>query len=134
MIEVFSVKLKQNPGDSSMKTIPWRRGACLSVVLGLFLIPTASAQTEAELGIETYAGLTITGEVGKVYSVEYVNEVGAEDWKCLEFVQLLESPYLWTDKSAPMREKRFYRAVADGRSRGDGMDSTWDVSDGESDE
>jgi formylglycine-generating enzyme required for sulfatase activity len=110
MTNVFSVKLKQNPEDSSMKTIPWRRGAFLSVVLGLFLIPTASAQ-EAELGIETYAGLTITGEVGKVYSVEYVNEVGAEDWKCLEFVQLLESPYLWTDKSAPVREKRFYRAV-----------------------
>jgi hypothetical protein len=29
-----------------------------------------SAQTEAELNIQTYAGLTVTGEIGKVYSIE----------------------------------------------------------------
>lgn len=29
-----------------------------------------SAQTPAELGIQTYAGLTIAGTVGTVYSVE----------------------------------------------------------------
>jgi formylglycine-generating enzyme required for sulfatase activity len=70
------------------------------------------AQIEAQLDIETYAGLTITGKVGKVYSVEYVTQLDQqEEWKCLEYVQLLQSPHLWTDKSAPAKAKRFYRAV-----------------------
>jgi hypothetical protein len=33
-----------------------------------------SAQTEAELNIQTYAGLTVTSEIGKVYSIEYVTD------------------------------------------------------------
>jgi formylglycine-generating enzyme required for sulfatase activity len=74
------------------------------------------AQTEAELDIATYAGLTITGEVGKVYSVEYVTDLAQTNdpsaWRCLEYLQLLTSPYLWADKSAPATERRFYRAVA----------------------
>jgi len=32
------------------------------------------------------------------------------DWRCLEFLQLPASPYLWTDKSAPATGRRFYRA------------------------
>jgi formylglycine-generating enzyme required for sulfatase activity len=31
--------------------------------------------------------------------------------RCLEFLQLPASPYLWADKSAPARGRRFYRAV-----------------------
>jgi formylglycine-generating enzyme required for sulfatase activity len=72
-------------------------------------------QPSAELEIQTYAGLTITGEVGKVYSVEYVTDLtnpAESDWWCLEFLQLPASPYLWADESAPATEKRFYRAVA----------------------
>jgi formylglycine-generating enzyme required for sulfatase activity len=73
-----------------------------------------SAQTQ-ELDIHTYAGLTIIGEIGKVYSIEYVSylsEPAESDWRCLEYLQLPASPYLWTDKSAPAAGKRFYRAVA----------------------
>jgi len=82
------------------------------------LIPVlhAVAQPSAELEIQTYAGLTISGEVGKVYSVEYVTDLSktndASGWRCLEFLQLPASPYLWADKSAPASGKRFYRAVA----------------------
>jgi formylglycine-generating enzyme required for sulfatase activity len=78
--------------------------------------PRAAAQTPAELDIQMYAGLTITGAVGTVYSVEYVTDVAqtntASAWRCLEFLQLPASPYLWADKSAPATGKRFYRAVA----------------------
>lgn len=77
--------------------------------------PGASAQTPAGLGIQTYAGLTITGAVGTVYSVEYVADLAQTNtpgaWRCLEFLQLPASPYLWADKSAPATGKRFYRAV-----------------------
>jgi formylglycine-generating enzyme required for sulfatase activity len=78
--------------------------------------PRASAQTPAGLDLQLYAGLTITGAVGTVYSIEYVTDLAqtnnASAWRCLEFLQLPASPYLWADKSAPATGKRFYRAVA----------------------
>ena len=77
--------------------------------------PQASAQTPPGLGLQLYAGLTITGAVGTVYSVEYLTDLAqtnnASAWRCLEFLRLPASPYLWTDKSAPATGMRFYRAV-----------------------
>ncbi len=82
------------------------------VVLAAFNI---SAQTPAGLDIRTYAGLTITGAVGTVYSVEYVTDLAQSNtpsaWRCLEFLQLPASLYLWAEKSAPATGKRFNRAV-----------------------
>jgi len=69
----------------------------------------------AGLDIQMHAGLTISGAVGTVYSIEYVtdlaqtNDAGA--WHCLEFLQLPESPHFWADKSRPATGRRFYRAV-----------------------
>jgi hypothetical protein len=37
--------------------------------------PRAAAQTPAELDLHLYAGLTITGAVGTVYSIEYVTDL-----------------------------------------------------------
>ncbi len=77
--------------------------------------PRSFAQTAAELTVQTYAGLTLTGAVGTVYSVEYVTDLAQTNppsaWRCLEFLQLPARPYLWADKSAPATGKRFYRAV-----------------------
>ncbi len=77
--------------------------------------PRASAQTPPVLNLQLYAGLTITGAVGTVYSVEYVTDLAQTNnpsaWRCLEFLQLPASPYLWADKSAPATGQRFYRAV-----------------------
>ena len=82
------------------------------------LAPPVSAQTPAGLSIQTYAGLTITGAVGTVYSVEYVTDLAQTNtacaWRCLEFLQLPASPYLWADKSGPVTGQRFYRAVVFG--------------------
>jgi formylglycine-generating enzyme required for sulfatase activity len=78
-------------------------------------VPWAVAQNEAELKLQTYAGLTVTGEIGKVYSIEYVTDLTdpiKSDKRCLEYLQLPASPYLWVDKSALATGKRFYRAVA----------------------
>jgi formylglycine-generating enzyme required for sulfatase activity len=54
--------------------------------------------------------------VGTVYSIEYVSDLGQTNtpsaWRCLEFLQLPASPYLWADKSIPATDRRFYRAVA----------------------
>jgi formylglycine-generating enzyme required for sulfatase activity len=89
------------------------------LILGCTVNPMATAQIPAGLDLQVYAGLTITGAVGTVYSVEYVAELAQTNnpgaWRCLEFLQLPASPYLWVDKSAPATAKRFYRAVAMGR-------------------
>ena len=80
--------------------------------------PRAVAQTAAGLGIQLYAGLSITGAVGTVYQIQYVTDLAetnnASAWRCLEFLQLPASSYLWTDKSAPATARRFYRAVQAG--------------------
>ncbi len=76
--------------------------------------PRASAQTPG-LNLQLYAGLSITGTVGTVYSIQYVPDLAqtnnASAWRSLEFLQLPTSPYLWTDKSGPATGRRFYRAM-----------------------
>jgi len=102
-----------------MKTRSSKHVRFLSVLgLGLAVwavAPRAAAQTAAGLDVQLYAGLTITGAVGTVYSIEYVTDLAQTNtpsaWRCLEFLQLLASPYLWADKSAPATGRRFYRAV-----------------------
>ena len=51
--------------------------------------PRAVAQTPAGLDLQLYAGLTITGAVGTVYSIEYVTDLAqtnnASAWRCVEF-------------------------------------------------
>src|SRR5512137_1187835 len=75
----------------------------------------ATAQSQAGLDIQLCAGLTVTGAVGTVYSIEYVTDLAQTNtpsaWRCLEFLQLPASPYLWADKSVPATGRRFYRAV-----------------------
>jgi formylglycine-generating enzyme required for sulfatase activity len=88
--------------------------SALVLALGCVVGPWASAQTPAGLDIQVYAGLSITGAVGTVYSIEYVTDLAQTNtpsaWRCLEFLQLPASPYLWADKSGPATGRRFYRA------------------------
>ena len=75
--------------------------------------PQALAQTPPRLGPQLYAGLSITGAVGSVYQIQYVTDLAqTNDWRCLTFLQLPTTNYLWTDTSTPATGRRFYRAVA----------------------
>jgi formylglycine-generating enzyme required for sulfatase activity len=78
------------------------------------VVPVVQAQTPPGLSVQLYAGLSITGAVGNVYAVEYVTDLAqtnnASAWRCLEFLQLPASPYLWADKSTAATGKRLYRA------------------------
>jgi hypothetical protein len=60
----------------------------LGLVVSCAVGPRTSAQTPAGLDIQVYTGLTITGAVGTVYSVEYVTDLAQtnnpDDWRCLE--------------------------------------------------
>src|SRR5437879_8205971 len=78
----------------------------------LALGPWASAQAPPGLDLQLYAGLSITGAVGTVYSVEYVTVLAqTNDWRCLTFLQLPATNYLCFDPTAPATGKRFYRAT-----------------------
>jgi len=74
--------------------------------------PRASAQTPPGLDLKLYAGLSITGVVGTIYSVEYLDDLASSnDWHCLAFVQLPVTNYLWFDPTAQATVRRFYRAT-----------------------
>jgi len=81
---------------------------CAAISVG----PSVSAQTPPQLEIQLYSGLTVTGFVGAVYSLEYVRDVTlTNDWRCLTFLQLPVTNYLWLDPTVPATGQRFYRAV-----------------------
>ena len=84
------------------------------MVFSILQAPPSLAQTPPGLELQLFAaGLSITGGVGSVYSVEYVTDLAQTNaWRCLEFLQAPASPHLWADKSAPAAGERFYRAVA----------------------
>src|SRR6266508_3741536 len=74
--------------------------------------PRALAQPPPGLDLQLYAGLSIRGAVGTVYSVEDVTDLAQTNvWRNLTFLQLLTPNYLWFDPTAPATGKRFYRAV-----------------------
>ena len=86
----------------SSKLVRFVSVLCLAVWA---VAPRAAAQAPAGLDLHLYAGLTIAGAIGTVYSVEYVTDLAQTNtpsaWRCLEYLQLPASPYLWADKSAP---------------------------------
>ncbi|MEO8428072.1 MAG: SUMF1/EgtB/PvdO family nonheme iron enzyme, partial [Verrucomicrobiota bacterium] len=87
----------------------------LGALSGAFAQP--SITTPPGLDLQLYAGLSITGTVGTVYSIEYVTALSqTNDWRCLTFLQLPATNYLWFDPTAPATGQRFYRAVVDVRT------------------
>ena len=70
------------------------------------------AQPATQLALQSYPGLTITGDVGTVYAIEYTPDLTqTNNWRCLTFLQLPATNYLWVDTS-PATSRRFYRSVA----------------------
>ena len=69
------------------------------------------AQTPDTLGVKRYAGLTITGQVGRGYHIEYTTSLAEPiTWIPLDYLVIPCSPYLYIDTGLPASERRFYRA------------------------
>jgi sugar lactone lactonase YvrE len=69
--------------------------------------PLAQAVSPALLSLNTYAGLTITGSVGRAYRIE--SSTNSSNWNPEVTILLPSSPYLWIDPEA-LGQKKFYRA------------------------
>src|SRR5579864_9435987 len=86
---------------------------CVACICARGFDATCIAQP-LSLGIQNYAGLTVTGSVAAVYEIQFVTDLSqastATAWQALDFLQLPASPYVWVDKSAAASGVRFYRA------------------------
>jgi len=76
--------------------------------VGVYLL-TTNAPTV--LAIDLYPGLTITGNVGQLYRVDYTTAAGSTNWNPLTYFTLPTSPYLFYDPTPAHQTNRFYRAV-----------------------
>jgi sugar lactone lactonase YvrE len=70
--------------------------------------PQPQVVSGANLSIGTFAGLTITGVVGRAYQVQSSPDMSA--WTTRTTLLLNSSPYLWIDQN-PISGNKFYRAV-----------------------
>ena len=64
------------------------------------------------LRIDMYAGITIDGQVGQNYRLEYAPTLGGQtNWQTLTNVTLTNTSYLFIDLDSPRSPRRFYRAL-----------------------
>ncbi|HAO78570.1 MAG TPA: hypothetical protein DCQ92_06255 [Verrucomicrobia subdivision 3 bacterium] len=70
--------------------------------------PSSQVVTGANLGIGTFAGVTITGIVGRTYQIQ--SSPNMATWTTRATVLLTSSPYLWIDQN-PASGNKFYRAL-----------------------
>jgi hypothetical protein len=70
--------------------------------------PTPQIVSGANLGIDTFAGVTITGVVGRTYQIQSAPDMNA--WTTRATLLLNSSPYLWIDQN-PVSGNKFYRAI-----------------------
>ena len=94
--------------------LQWIHGSCflLRLTFAAFAVwaSVAAAQTPVTLGVQLYAGLSITGKVGQVYHIEYaVSLTEPADWIPLDYLVLARSPYLYIDTRVAASGRRFYR-------------------------
>ena len=72
---------------------------------------TSSAATLSLLNLNMFAGLTIVGQLGGNYQIDFRNDLNNTNWFNLTNVVLPSSPYLFIDTASPQYPRRFYRAV-----------------------
>jgi sugar lactone lactonase YvrE len=70
--------------------------------------PQPQLVTPANLALNTYAGITISGLVGRTYQIQSSSDL--TNWTTRATVLLTSSPYLWFDLN-PVTGNKFYQAV-----------------------
>lgn len=70
--------------------------------------PEPQVVSSANLGIGTFAGITITGIVGRTYEIQ--SSFDMITWTTRATVLLTSSPYLWIDQN-PIAGNKFYQAL-----------------------
>jgi hypothetical protein len=63
------------------------------------------------LDLHMYAGLTLSGTVGRTYEIQYSTNLNGPTWQPLADITLASSPCFYFDTNSASATKRFYRAV-----------------------
>jgi hypothetical protein len=78
----------------------------------VMLLGQPSGPAQPVLSLSNYFGITVDGQVGRSYSIEYRSAFSSEaTWQKLTDVVLSASPYLFIDQTSAGNSQRFYRAV-----------------------
>ena len=64
---------------------------------------------DACVGLHLYAGLSITGMVGRTYNVEYVTNLAATNWSILATNTFSQPQWLFIDTNTPFDPAKFFR-------------------------
>ena len=70
--------------------------------------PQSQVSPPANLQLNTYPGLQITGTVGRTYQIQTSPDLSS--WTTAATLLLNSSPYLWIDQN-PVSGNKYYRAV-----------------------
>jgi len=70
--------------------------------------PQTQVLSPASLQLKTYAGLQITGTVGRTYQIQSSPDL--KSWGTVTTLLLTASPYFWVDQN-PVGGNKYYRAV-----------------------
>jgi hypothetical protein len=64
------------------------------------------------LSIHSFAGVVITGELGRSYDIQKTDSAESTNWTTVASVTLSTNPQLWMDMESTNSPTRFYRAIA----------------------
>jgi formylglycine-generating enzyme required for sulfatase activity len=86
--------------------------AASGVGIAILLANPGYAGTAPQLDLQLFAGVTINGTVGTVYSIESTADLSQTDsWRSIALLQLPVTNYLFVDTSGAVAGNRVYRAV-----------------------
>jgi hypothetical protein len=89
-------------------TIPWGGLVTAPLMVNLVSVPGSSPG----LVINLYAGLSITGVIGRTYAIQTTTNLqSTNDWHTVTNLVLTTSPQVWIDYEFPGSPHLFYRAV-----------------------
>jgi hypothetical protein len=63
------------------------------------------------LNANLFAGVRITGTIGRTYRIECSEGAEGPDWQTVDQITLTKSPQTWFDENPAVETKRFYRAI-----------------------
>ncbi|GEM_PF-2061846 len=76
-----------------------------------FLYVDVATPLRSTMEIAMYPGLTLRGEPGTTFEIEYAESVDAIEWNFLTSITLESNVLMWFDTTATAASRRFYRAV-----------------------
>lgn len=86
---------------------------CVATLGTLACVNPLSSEAQTTLNMNLFPGLTITGAIGSVYSIQATTNAAQTDgWSTVAVIQLLKTNYVWFDPAFPTIPQRYYRTVA----------------------